>query len=316
MKLSFVIPCYRSERTLTDVVHEIQSTVAQRPEYSYEIILVNDCSPDNVQQVIDRLCTENPETILGIELAKNFGQHSAILAGYHYITGDFIYSVDDDGQAPLESIYPMLDKLNEGYDIVWGSYENIKQSFGRVWGSKVNSFMAEKILGKPKYLKITSFRIARRFVIDEVLRYDNAYPYLLGLLLRTTKHVANLPVKHRSRAEGCSGYTLMKLIRLWVNGLTMFSVVPLRLASILGFTCSLLGIVFVIVVILKKLLNPAIAMGYASIMAVILFLGGILLFVLGILGEYIGRIYICQNKAPQYVIRKKIGLSDLQSKLF
>ncbi len=308
MKLSFVIPCYRSEHTLAGVVAEIHEKMKERPLLEYEVILVNDCSPDNVQNVIDRLCDESPSNVFGIELARNFGQHAAILAGYHYITGDVIYAVDDDGQTPLESIFTLLDKLDDGYDIVWGGYEQKKHSLFRNFGSRVNGWMAEKLIGKPHGLQVTSFRAARRFVIDEILRYDGAYPYLLGLLLRTTRRVANVPVKHRARKEGRSGYTFAKLFGLWMNGFTAFSVQPLRLATWGGFACSGIGFLAMLFVIVRKLFNPHIALGYSSLMAVILFVGGVHMMMTGMLGEYIGRIYICQNKAPQFVIRKKTGL--------
>ena len=307
MKLSFVIPCYRSEHTLAGVVGEIHERMKERPSLEYEVILVNDCSPDNVQAVIDRLCEDSPSNVFGIELARNFGQHAAILAGYHYITGDVVYAVDDDGQTPLESTFALLDKLDEGYDIVWGSYGQKKHSLFRNFGSAVNAWMAEKLVGKPRGLQVTSFRVARRFVIDEIVRYDGAYPYLLGLLLRTTRRVANVPVEHRSRKEGRSGYTLAKLFGLWMNGFTAFSVEPLRLATWGGFLCSGLGFLAMLFVVVRKLLNPHVALGYSSLMAVILFVGGIQMLMTGMLGEYIGRLYICQNKAPQFVIRKKIG---------
>lgn len=308
MKLSFVIPCYRSERTLAGVVGEIHDKMKERPSLEYEIILVNDCSPDGVQAVIERLCAESPSTVHGIELARNFGQHAAILAGYHHITGDVVYAVDDDGQTPLESTFVLLDKLEEGYDIVWGAYEQKKHSLFRNFGSRVNGWMAEKLVGKPHGLQVTSFRVARRFVIDEAVRYNGAYPYLLGLLLRSTKRVANVSVEHRARKEGRSGYTLAKLFGLWMNGFTAFSVEPLRLATWGGFVCSGIGFLAMLFVIVRKLLNPHVALGYSSLMAVILFVGGVQMMMTGMLGEYIGRIYICQNKAPQFVIRKRIGL--------
>ena len=308
MKLSFVIPCYRSEHTLSEVVGEIHAKMKERPKLTYEVILVNDCSPDNVQSVIDHLCGESPSHVFGVELARNFGQHSAILAGYHFITGDVIYAVDDDGQTPIESMFDLLDKLDEGFDIVWGSYAQKKHSFFRNFGSAVNAWMAEKLVGKPRDLQVTSFRAARRFVIDEILRYEGAYPYLLGLLLRTTRKVANVPVEHRLRKEGRSGYTLSKLFGLWMNGFTAFSVKPLRLATWGGFCCSGLGFLAMLLVVVRKLLNPNVALGYSSLMAVILFIGGLQMMMMGMLGEYIGRIYICQNKAPQFVIRKRIGL--------
>lgn len=308
MKLSFVIPCYRSEHTLAGVVDEIHEKMKERASLEYEIILINDCSPDNVQVVIKRMCETSPSNVFGIELARNFGQHAAILAGYHYITGDVIYAVDDDGQTPLESIFVLLDKLEEGYDIVWGNYRQKKHSLFRNFGSAVNAWMAEKLVGKPRWLQVTSFRVARRYVIDEIVRYDGAYPYLLGLLLRTTRRVANVPVEHRVRKEGHSGYTLSKLIGLWMNGFTAFSVQPLRLATWGGFGCSGVGFLAMLLVVGRKLLNPRVALGYSSLMAVILFLGGVQMVMTGMLGEYIGRIYICQNKAPQFVIRRKIGL--------
>ena len=220
---------------------------------------------------------------------------------------DVNYAVDDDGQTPLESTFALLDKLDEGYDIVWGSYGQKRHSLFRNFGSAVNAWMAEKLVGKPRGLQVTSFRVARRFVIDEIVRYDGAYPYLLGLLLRTTRKVANVPVEHRSRKEGRSGYTLSKLIGLWMNGFTAFSVQPLRIATWGGFCCSGLGFMAMLLVVVRKLLNPHVALGYSSLMAVILFVGGVQMM-MGMLGEYIGRLYICQNKAPQFVIRKKIGL--------
>ena len=308
MKLSFVIPCYRSECSLSYVVNEIHNKMHERTNLDYEIILVNDCSPDGVQAVIERLCAESPATVHCIELARNFGQHAAILAGYHYVTGDVVYAVDDDGQAPIESTFNLLDKLEEGYDIVWGSYVQKKHSFFRNIGSYINGWMAEKLIGKPHGLQVTSFRVTRRFVIDEAIRYEGAYPYLLGLLLRSTKRVANVPVEHRARKEGRSGYTLSKLFGLWMNGFTAFSVEPLRLATWGGFACSGIGFLAMLFVIVRKLLNPNVALGYSSLMAVILFVGGVQMMMMGMLGEYIGRIYICQNKAPQFVIRKKIGL--------
>jgi len=186
-KLSFVIPCYRSENTISDVVNSIKQTVANRPAYEYEIILVNDSSPDNVYDVITDLA-RNDFHIKGIDLAKNFGQHSALMTGYRYATGDIIVCMDDDGQTPADQMFKLIDKLNEGYDVVFAKYANKKHSFSRNLGSKINDFMARSLIGKPKNLAIMSYFCCRRFIINEIIRYQNPYPYISGLLLRSTNN--------------------------------------------------------------------------------------------------------------------------------
>ena len=302
MKLSFVIPCYGSERTIKGVIEELRETVKSLPAYSYEIVMVSDASPDQVYQVIQELCKADPEHCKGAELAKNFGQHAALMAGYRMATGDCILSLDDDGQAPLESVPQMIDALKDA-DLVFGSYSHKKHNIFRNFGSKVNDWMAEFLLGKPKKLHVTSFFAMRRFIMDEILKYDNAYPYLLGLLLRTTKNIVNVPVNHRERADGCSGYTFRKLLHLWINGFTAFSVVPLRIATFCGFFCAFLGAIGVAWCIVNKIIHPDAPLGYSSMMTTIIFVGGMLMLMLGMIGEYIGRTYICINQAPQYVIR-------------
>jgi len=307
MKISFVIPCYRSENTLESVVMEIIETIS-RTDYLYEIILVNDCSPDNVLKLIYRLCREN-KNIIGINLAKNFGQHNALMAGYSYSNGDIVISVDDDGQIPVNESLLLIDKINQGFDVVYGTYDLKMHSKFRNFGSKVNDFMSEILIGKPKSIKITSFFAAKKFIIDECLKYNAPYPYILGLILRTTSSIGNVPVHHRSRQFGKSGYTFSKLISLWMNGFTAFSVKPLRISSILGFIVAVMGFVMGIWTIINKILNPSIAAGYSSINASILFIGGIILIMLGLIGEYLGRLYISANKSPQYVIKEMINFN-------
>jgi len=302
MKLSFTIPCYGSERTIKSVVVELRQVMTSLPEHSYEIIMVSDASPDNVYKVIQELCKADREHCKGAELAKNFGQHAALMAGYRMASGDYIISLDDDGQAPIESVPQLLDALKDA-DLVFGSYAHKKHNISRNLGSKVNDWMAVFLLGKPRKLHVTSFFAMRRFIKDEIVKYDNSFPYLLGLLLRTTKNIVNVPVNHRERAEGRSGYTFRKLLRLWINGFTAFSVVPLRFATFCGFLFAFLGALGVIWCIINKFVHPEAPMGYSSMMTTILFVGGMLMLMLGMIGEYIGRTYICINKAPQYVIR-------------
>lgn len=308
-KLSFVIPCYRSEHMIAVVVDEIRETLRMHPEYPYEIILVSDASPDGVFQVIEGLSAADTH-IIGVELAKNFGQHAALMAGYRMTSGDIIVSLDDDGQTPANEIFSLIDALNEGHDVVYGAYPRIRQNAFRIFGSKVNSFMAEHMLGKPKGLHPTSFYACRRFVMDEMLRYENAYPYLGGLIFRTTSRIGSVPVSHRTRFEGKSNYKLRKLLSLWMNGFTSFSVKPLRIATVLGLLCALAGFIVMLITIVKKWISPDIPAGYSSTMAALLFIGGIIMIVLGLVGEYVGRIYIILNNSPQYVVRQVVRQAD------
>lgn len=305
MKVSFVIPCYRSESTIEGVVSEIRSVVSQRPDVDYEIVMVSDSSPDNVYQVIERMCREDPKHLRGLELARNFGQHSALMAGYAHSDGDIVFSLDDDGQAPVESVFSVLDRMEQGYfDVVFGSYPRKRHSAFRNLGSRINDFMLRWLLGKPRFLRITSFFAMRRFVVDSMLDYGGAFPYIAGLVFRVTKNIANVEVQHRERASGVSGYTLGKLLSLWLNGFTAFSVKPLQLATYAGLATSVAGFLFGTWTVVRKLfIVPDMPIGYSSIMSVILFLGGMLMIVLGLIGEYVGRIYICINRSPQYVVR-------------
>ncbi|MDY6386377.1 MAG: glycosyltransferase family 2 protein [Fibrobacter sp.] len=304
MKLSFVIPCYRSENTIETVVQEIRDTIATRPGTDYEIVLVNDCSPDNVWQVIKKLAAAD-NNIKGICLAKNFGQHSALMAGYGQATGDYIISLDDDGQTPASESFKLVDKLNEGYDVVYGYYKHSRQHLFRRFGTWVNKKMAEAIIGQPKTLRTTSFFIMRKFIVDEIVRYPNPFAYISGLVFRATKSLGNVEVQHRRRLEGESGYTLAGLIGLWINGFTAFSVKPLRAATFIGVICALVGFLAGLYVVYQKFLNPEIPVGYTSMLATLLFVGGMIMLLLGLIGEYVGRIYISINQSPQYVVRER-----------
>ena len=304
-KLSFVIPCYGSETTIEIVVNEIRKTLKQRPEYDYEIILVNDCSPDRVWPRIRALALADSH-ITGIDLAKNFGQHAALMAGYRHCTGDLIISLDDDGQTPACELFTLVDKMKEGWDVVYASYAHKMHSGFRNFGTWMNERMTESLIGKPKGLRVTSYFIMRRFIADEILRYENAYPYIEGLIFRATRNIANVPVTHHERMVGESGYTFSKLLALWFNGFTAFSVKPLRIATFCGSACACIGFLYGIYVVIRKLVDSSIEMGWSSIIASIFFLGGLILIMLGMIGEYIGRIYISINNAPQYTIRQVV----------
>lgn len=304
-KVSFVIPCYRSEKTIGKVVAEIKETISRMTDYDYEIILVNDYSPDNVWDTIKGLCKDRH--IKGVCLAKNFGQASAVMAGYTKVTGDYVVTVDDDGQSPLDSTESALQLLKaEDFDVVYGTCEEAKFNVFRRLGSKVNSWMAKVMFDRPSSKRVVSFSLARKFVIDEMIRYQHAYPYISGLVYRTTRNIGYLPVKHRKRMQGESGYSFKKLLGVWLNGFTAFSIKPLRMASFFGVFSSFIGLLCAFFTIVNKILHPSVAIGWSSTVSIILILGGIILLVLGMIGEYVGRIYMCINEAPQYVIREYI----------
>lgn len=305
-KVSFIIPCYRSEKTLGGVIAEIQDSMKELSQYVYEIILVNDSSPDNTWNTIQSLCQEH-HNITGINLAKNFGQHAALMAGMRESTGDFVICLDDDGQTPANEAGKLLAALEDNHDAVYAKYGNKKHSAFRNMGSRVNDWMTRIMLGKPKDLFISSYFGVKRFVVDDMLRYQNSYPYVIGLVLRATKNIVNVEVTHREREEGRSGYTLKKLLGLWFNGFTAFSVTPLRIATVIGVLCAILGFAYGIYVFVRRIIDPNMVMGFSSLMCVILFVGGMMMIMMGLVGEYIGRIYICLNNSPQYVIREKAG---------
>ncbi|MEG1426996.1 MAG: glycosyltransferase family 2 protein [Oscillospiraceae bacterium] len=308
-KLSFVIPCYGSEKTLESVIHEITETLQTRKEFDYEIILVNDSSPDHVFSVIKKLTESNPK-IKGIDLAKNFGQHAALMTGFNHVTGDIVISLDDDGQNPADEVFKLVDEIDDDHDLVFAKYGARQYSFFRNFGSKVNDAMAVFFIGKPKNLIIGTYFACKRFVIDEIIKYRNPYPYIEGLLLRATNKVKNVQVNHRERISGHSGYDFKKLFSLWINGFTAFSVKPLRVATIIGVICACFGFLYGCFVIVEKFLDPTTPTGYSSTMAALLFIGGLIMLILGMIGEYVGRIYISLNNSPQYVIRKKMNISE------
>lgn len=308
-KISYVIPCYRSSGTIRGVVKEISDTMVTLHNDDYEIILVNDCSPDDTFEVIKELSLENKK-IIGIDLARNFGQHAALMAGFHQVSGDVAVCLDDDGQTPADEVGKLLDGIEDGADVVYASYAHKQHSSFRNWGSRVNGKMTEMMLGKPHDLTVTSYFAVRRYIVDEMIRYEHCYPYVIGLVLRSTKNIRNVPVTHRERETGCSGYTLGKLLALWINGFTSFSVKPLRTATYLGIFSSLCGFVYLLYTVFKYFMFQTAPVGWSSLITVMLILGGIILIVLGMIGEYVGRIYMCANAAPQFVIREVTRWND------
>lgn len=301
--LSFVIPCYNSEKTVSHVVAEIDGAFDGNDRYEYEIVLVNDASPkDNTLGEIRRLAEQN-KRVTAVNLSKNFGQDSALMAGYSVAKGEYIVSLDDDGQNPAKEAWKLLDKMEEGWDVVFGKYAHKKHSAFKNFGSRVNDKMAQILLNKPKDLRLCSYFAMDRFVVDEMLKDRNSFPYIWGLILRTTDRITNVYIDHRVREEGKSNFTIVKCLKVWMNGFIAFSVKPLRFSAVMGTLVACLGFLYGIYVVIQALLSREPVEGWSSMMTAILLLGGIILMMLGLLGEYIGRMNINLNNTPQYIIR-------------
>ena len=305
--ISFVIPCYCSEGSVGLVIDEIREVVSQRPEFSYEVVAVNDCSPDNTVGAL-RAAVDADPNVTAIDLARNGGRHNALMCGCHYVSGDYVVFVDDDQQCPLDRLWDLLEPLLDGSaDVSIARYPKKKQSWFKNLGSTVNDAGATWLLGKSGDLKFSNFSAMRRFVRDEVVKYTNPYPYLSGLMFRSTSRVVNVDMEERERTIGEGHYTFRKSLSLLINSFTSFSVKPLRIATFLGFLFAAIGTLFGLFVVVRKLLRPQIAMGWSSTMAAIMLIGGMIMLMLGLIGEYLGRIYISINNSPQFVVREVMG---------
>ena len=307
-KISFVISVYNSEKTIEEVVRRIEKFLLKIEKYKFEIILVNDGSKDNSLEVCKRICNKKQFVKL-INLSKNFGQQNSVMAGYNYVSGDYIVCIDDDLQINPEDTIILLNELHRfNYDVVIGRYKIKKQGLFRKFGSFINESMANYLINKPKNIKMSSFVLAKRFVIDEIIKYDNKYPYISGLLFRTTRNIGCALVSHNDRQKATSNYTIKKLLSIWLDGFIGFSINPLRLSGIIGSSISFMSFILIIILILKKIFNPEIQLGWTSLIAVITFFGGMQLISIGIIGEYIGRIFMCINKTPQFIIKETFNL--------
>lgn len=311
MLLSFVIPCYRSEKTIEKVYQEIVEVVSERPEFDYEVIAVNDCSPDNVLTVLRSIAARDSKFKV-VDLAKNFGKHSAMMAGFSYVKGDLVVNLDDDYQCPVNELWRLVDPIvDEGYDCSTASYEKKQEALWKRLGSAVNAAMVHSMLKQPDGIDIENFTVFKRYICDEIINYHNPYPFVAGLVLRATHRIKVVQMKERKRGDdNATGFTFKKSFSLLLNGLTSFSVKPLRVATFVGVLFALLGFIYGLIIVFRKLLHPEVPAGYSSIMAVILFSSGMIMLMLGMIGEYIGRIYISLNNSPQYVVRESINCED------
>lgn len=301
-RVSIVIPVYRSAQILPLLVEKIYTEMREEGlDTSFELLLVNDASPDNSWQAIRSLAAAHP-FVKGISLRRNFGQHNAIMAGLNHADGEFVVLMDDDLQHPPHAIGDIVHALNEGYDVCYTNYLNRQHALWKKLGSQFNDWVATRLLGKPKGLYLSSFKGLRREVVQEVIRYDGPYAYVDGLILDVTRSITTIAIAHQARHEGEGNYNLRRSISLWMKMATSFSVLPLRLATYAGFALAALSLIMIAFIVAERLLHPDYPRGWASLIATILFIGGIQTLCIGMIGEYLGRAYLRLNHKPQFIV--------------
>jgi len=301
-ELSLVIPVYNGGRTIGPLVEQITKIFGST---SFEIVLVNDGSKDDSEKVCAELVRKFPLNITFVHLSRNFGEHSAVLAGLAESRGRYIAVLDDDGQNPPEEVVRMLDELKrKNYDVVYGHYIQKRHSWFRNLGSRFNDRIATLMLHKPRDLYLSSFKVLNRFVADEITKYRGPYPYADGLIYRVTRNIGQIPVEHRPNVGGPSRYTFRRLVRLWLNMFLNFSIKPLRISVYVGLLTSCLSVVALIAILIDKIwITPNLTVGIPTVLGSIILLSGMQLMILGLVGEYLGRLYLDQTGTPQYVVR-------------
>lgn len=298
--LSLVIPVYNGERTVGALV---EALVGLAIPGGHEVVLVNDGSPDESEAVCRALAERSEVPVTFVNLSRNFGEHNAVMAGLAFARGDYVITMDDDLQNPPEEVARLAAYAkSQRLDVVYTRYRTKQHALWRNLGSRFANWAANLVLEKPKDLYLSSFRCVSAFVVENVLRYQGPYPYIDGLILQVTRNVGSLEVLHLPRAEGRSNYTLRRLVRLWLNMFVNFSVIPLRFSALVGFLTSILGVVWAAITILEALTGKP-PEGWASLMVAVLLLSGLQLMLLGIVGEYLGRVFLTANGKPQYIVR-------------
>lgn len=305
MLISIIIPCYNSEGTIERVVEETMKTFRSLDGYECEMVLVNDYSKDKTFEAIKRAAKKYPN-VIGVNLAKNFGQHNAMMAALHYVHGEAVIGMDDDLQNHPDQIPQFLEKMEEGYDVVFGVFRQRKFGWFKNLTSAVSRHLLWALTDQPRDIQMSSFWLARRYVIDKALEYEGSNVFLQFLFFRTTHNIVDIEVEHFEREVGTSNYNFRRGLKQFMSCLN-YTAVPLRIATFFGMLFSGAGFVGALVVLIRKLIDPTVAIGWSSLMCAMLVLFGITFLMLGILGEYIGKLILNINKTPQYVVRETIN---------
>ncbi len=299
--LSIVVPVYNGEKSVGRLVAALEGL---RPEGGLEVVLVNDGSPDNSAAICRALLSSARVPIVYIEHSRNFGEHNAVMTGLRHVRGRYVITMDDDLQNPPEEVVRLYDHARlGGWDVVYTRFAEKKHAMWRNLGSRFANRVADWLLDKPHGLYLSSFRCMSTLVVRAVTRYRGPYPYVDGLLMQVTQRIDSIEVRHLPRAEGRSNYNLRRLIRLWLNLATSFSLAPLRMAMLAGAVLAILGAVGAALVVAEAFLTRATPSGWASTMTAILLVGGVQSIILGVMGEYVGRTFLSANGKPQGTVR-------------
>ena len=285
MLISVVIPCYYSEKTIRKLVELVMAEFEKNDGYECEFVLVNDGSTDHTFEEIQKLGAQYPN-VCGVNLMRNFGQHNALMAALHYAKGDYVLGMDDDLQTHPSQMFKLIHKIEEGYDLVYGVYPQKKNSWMKNLTSKINEVTSRVMLNRPREIVSINFWIITRAVQKEVIKYDSFNPYIDGIFYRVTHRSGNVPVEHFKREVGTSGYTLKKLINLWLRYWN-FSVIPLRISFFLGLFSGLAGVIIAVLIVVNRIIYPDVPVGWSSTLCVMVVLFGLVLMVLGVIGEYV-----------------------------
>jgi undecaprenyl-phosphate 4-deoxy-4-formamido-L-arabinose transferase len=298
--LSIVVPVYNGAETVGELV---EALAALNVPGGHEIVLVVDGSPDDSLAVCRALGERVTVPITVIDHARNFGEHNAVLTGLRHARGAYVVTMDDDLQNPPSEVLRLLEHAQRtGADAVYTYYADKQHAAWRNLGSRFTNRIADWLLDKPRGLYLSSFRLLSAFVVEQVTRYDGPFPYIDGLVMQATTKLERLGVSHLPRAAGRSNYTLRRLVRLWLNMFLNFSVMPLRISTLTGFVLSIIGVFGVLFVLSEAVLGRT-PQGWASVMAAVLLLSGVQLMILGMIGEYLGRLYLTANRKPQAIVR-------------
>ncbi len=299
--LSIVVPVYRGAETVGLLVEALSDL---RPEGGIEVVLVNDGSPDNSGEVCRELVRTARIPLVYIEHARNFGEHNAVMTGLRRVSGAYVITMDDDLQNPVEEVTRLYDHARlGGWDVVYTRYAEKKHAPWRNLGSRFANKVADWLLDKPPGLYLSSFRCMSAGVVRAVARYAGPYPYVDGLVMQVTQRIDSIEVRHLPRATGASNYTLRRLVRLWLNLATSFSLAPLRVAIFAGAAMAALGMIGAAATIFEALMRHDTPSGWASTMTVILLVSGVQSMILGVVGEYVGRTFLSANGKPQGTVR-------------
>ena len=305
IELSIVIPVYNSEKSLNDLINQL--ILKLNKDYkNFEIILVDDESKDKSWDVIKNFCSKY-SFVQGLQLRKNVGQHNAIFAGLKYANGKFIITMDDDGQNLPEDIKLLVEKVKSGFDVCYAKYKIKKHNIFRRFGSFFNNLFTTFLFNKPLILVLTSFRCFTIDIKKELIKNKSHTVYIDGLIFTVTKNITNVCVQHKNRYYGKSNYTVYKLISLWSQMATGFSILPLRISSLLGIFFSMLSFIVTIWFVFFRHIDSNIPAGWTSLIVVVIFFGGIQLLALGLIGEYVGRTYLTANNTIQYSEKNRIN---------